>query len=150
MKMASKATRYLKGTLTGDNQRKDLLVDDGRLTNGFIIKSFTMWPARSGQVGDFSAVLATKSSGASLPMNASDNRQVAWAYCPYATSLGSSIESIILPDEIILEELTIIADWTAPQFTDGINYLIELCPIIITDSHSALVLINNKSQDLEN
>jgi len=148
--MTSKATRYLKGTLTVDNQKKDLLVDDGRLTHGFIIKSFTMWPARSGQVGDFSAVLATKTSGAGLPMNASDNRQVAWSFCPYATSLGSTVQSIILPDEIILEELIIIADWVAPSFLDGLDYLIELCPITITDSHSALVLINNKSQDLEN
>tara|TARA_R110001599_G_C12228314_1_gene657859 strand:+ start:1727 stop:2173 length:447 start_codon:yes stop_codon:yes gene_type:complete len=148
--MTSKDTRYLKGTLTTDNQRKDLLVDDGRLTHGFIIKSFTMWPARSGQVGDFSAVLATKSSGAALPMNASDNRQIGWAYCPYATSLGSAIESIILPDEIVLEELIIVADWTGTDFADGLNYLIELCPITITDSHSALVLINNKSQDLQN
>jgi hypothetical protein len=148
--MSSTATRYLKGTLTEPNAKKDLVIDDGRLTHGFIIKSFNLWPARSGQVGDISAVLATKTTGAYLPMNASDNRQIAWAYAPFSTSLGSEFVSHILPDEIVLEELVIVADWGAGLFADGVNYLIELCPIIISDSQSALVLINNKSQDLEN
>ena len=145
-----KMTRYLKGTLTVDNERKDLIIDDGRLTHGFIIKSFSLWPARAGQVGDISAVLATKSAGAILPMNASNNMQVAWCFAPYGTSPGVVMECHILPDEIILEELIIVADWVAGSFADGVNYLIELEPITISDAHSALVLISNKSQNLEN
>lgn len=146
-----KDTRYLKGTLTDDNARRDLIVDDGRLNHGFVIKSFTMWPARSSQIVDVSAVLATKNSGATLPMVARDNRQVAWCYLSSQTAMGGGgFTSIILPDEIVLEELQIIADWAGGGFADGLNYLIELCPITMSDSQAALVLINNKSQDLAN
>jgi len=146
--MAGTDTRYLKGTLFEDNARKDLIVDDGRLTHGFIVKSFTMWPARAGEVGDFSAVLATKSSGASTPMIAQDNRQIGWAYGCFTSNKTVGITSILQPDEIVLEELIIVADWAAPFYASGINYLIELCPITISDAQSALVLINNKSQDI--
>ena len=84
-------------------------------------------------------------------MNASDNRQVGWGYGVFRLPNGGAtgIETIILPDEIILEELILVADWAAPYYEEGINYLIELCPITISDSQSALVLINNKSQDLQ-
>ena len=115
------------------------------MTHGFIVTEFTIWPSRGSTIGDISAVLATKSGGAVLPMNASDNRQIAWGYAA-ADAQGIPISTVIRPSEIVLEELIIIAEFTG--LADGLNYLVKLEPITITDAHSALVLISNKSQDL--
>jgi len=139
--------RYLAGTITTSGSRRDLIVDDGRFTHGFIVSEFTLWPARGAQQGDMTCVLATKSSGATTPANAEDNRQIAWGYQGVSPNL-TPIETIILPGVVVLEELMIIADF-AGAYGDGLNYLIKLEPITITDSQAALVLINNKSQDIQ-
>ena len=142
----SSRCRYLSGTLTTSGERRDLIVDDGRFTHGFIVSDFFLWPARGSQLGDMSCVVATKSNGAATPMLAEDSRQVAWGYCGVSPT-PQGIVTHYRPEEVILEELMILADF-AGAFTDGLNYLIKLEPVIITDSQAALVLINNKAQDL--
>jgi hypothetical protein len=138
--------RYLSGTLRTSLQRRDLVVDDGRFTEGFRIVGFELWPTRGNDMGDMSCVLATKSNGASMPMQAGDNRQIAWGYCA-AEAQGIPIRTHHIPNEVFLEELIILAEWT-DGFVNGLNYMITLEQISITESQAALVLINNKSQDL--
>ena len=138
--------RYLCGTLEVSSQRRQLIVDDGRLTHGFLVTGFTLWPTNGNDVGDMDCVLSTMESGAVRPMYGEDTRQVGWGYCSLA-SQAAPMTTILRPTEIILEELFIVATWY-DGFDNGLNYLIELTPITISDSHSALVLINNKSQDL--
>ena len=106
-----------------------------------------MWPARSGQVGDISAVLATDGRAAVTPMDASNNGQIAWVYAPYTTSQGNGFEAVIDPNHIVVQELVLIADFT-PNFTDGVNYMITLQPMALTDSESAVVQIKARQQNL--
>jgi len=144
-------TRYLSGTIEIPNQRIDLIVDDGRLTHGFIIRSIQFWPVNSFTVGDFSCTISTKTSGAVVDMLASDNRQIAWAWFAGETTGAGPPQYIIKPNEMIIEELILVAKWTYPGLMpDGLNYLIELEPLTVTDSQAALVLISNKSQDITN
>jgi len=138
--------RYLCGTLEVASERRQLIVDDGRLTHGFLVTGFTLWPTNGDDIGDMDCVVSTTGEGAVRPMYGEDTRQVGWGYCALA-SQAAPMTTILRPTEIILEELFIVAFWNE-GFTNGLNYLIELTPITISDSHSALVLINNKSQDL--
>lgn len=140
----SSRCRYLAGTIES-NDRRNLIVDDGRFTHGFVVSEFTLWPALGAQIGDMSCVLATKANGAVMPMNAEDNRQIAWGYSA-ASAQGIPIQTVLLPEVIVLEELILLAQFT--DFNDGLNYLIKLEPVTISDSQAALVLINNKAQDI--
>jgi len=142
-------TRYLSGTIEQPNQRLDLIVDDGRLTHGFIITAIQFWPVNSFTVGDFSATLSTKSSGGVVDMLASDNRQIAWSWFAGETTGSGPPQYIIKPNEMIIEELILVAKWTYPGLMpDGLNYMITLEPLVVSDAQAALVLISNKSQDL--
>lgn len=142
----SSRCRYLSGTIKTTGTRRHLIVDDGRTTHGFMVTALEIWPVYGHQIGDISVTIATKANGASLPMQAEDNRQVAWAYSA-ADSQGIPIATILRPEEVVLEELIIYAEWT-DGYVGGYNYLIKLEPVVISDSQAALVLINNKAQDL--
>lgn len=138
--------RYLSGLLQTSGFRRRLVVDDGRLTEGFVITDMKLWPVEGDQIGDVSVVVATTDDAAVIPMAGDDNRQVAWGYSA-ADAQGIPMVTIIRPNEIILEELVISAVIGA-GYAGGINYLITLEPVTISDAHSALVLINNKSQNM--
>ena len=143
-------TRYLSGTIEEPNQRVDLIVDDGRLTHGFIITEIQFWPVNAFNLGDFSCTIATKSSGAVVNMLASDNRQIAWAYFMGETLASGPPQYIIKPNEMIIEELILVAQWSYPTLmADGLNYLITLEPLVVSDAQAALVLISNKGQNLD-
>lgn len=145
--MKYSSIRTLRGVLTTTGQRKTLIVDDGRLNHGHRITSIRMWPARASQVGDISCTLATTGVAASIPMDASNNGQIGWVYAAFGTSQGNGFEWILDPNHIVVEELVIIADFGA-NFADGVNYMITLEPIDLTDAESAVVQIKARQQNL--
>ena len=130
-------------------QKKTLMVDDGRLTHGHRITSIRMWPARSSQVGDISCTLATNDVAAIIPMDASNNGQIGWVWGSHGTSQGNGFRftSVLDPNHIVVEELVIVAEFGA-DFTDGVNYMITLQPILLTESESAVVQIKARQQNL--
>tara|TARA_R110000822_G_scaffold105677_1_gene233527 strand:- start:83 stop:526 length:444 start_codon:yes stop_codon:yes gene_type:complete len=137
--------RTLRGLLSTTSQRVSLVVDDGRLNHGHRITSIRMWPARASQVGDITVVLATTGVAATTPMNAGNNGQIGWVYAAFGS--GTSFEFILDPNHIIVEELVITGDWGV-NFADGVNYMITLEPIMLTDSESAVVQIKARQQNL--
>ena len=139
--------RTLRGILTTSGQRKSLVVDDGRLNHGHRITSIRMWPARAAQVGDITVTLATTGVAATTPMDASNNGQIGWVYAAFATSPGNGFEFILDPNHIVVTELVIVADFGG-GFADGVNYMITLEPIMLTDSESAVVQIKARQQNL--
>jgi len=147
--MKYSCVRTLRGNIpqSATGARVTLVVDDGRLTNGLRITSIRMWPARASQVGDCTAVLATDGRAAVTPMDSSNNGQIAWVYACFNTSPGAGFETIIDPNHIVVQELVLIADIGA-NFADGINYLITLEPVELTDSESAVVQIKARQQNL--
>ena len=139
--------RTLRGLLTTSGQRKTLVVDDGRLNHGHRITSIRMWPARASEVGDISATLATDGVAATIPMDASNNGQIGWVYAAFTTSQGNGFEFILDPNHIVITELVIVANFGA-AFASGVNYMITLEPIMLTDSESAVVQIKARQQNL--
>ena len=139
--------RTLRGKIMNTGQKKTLMVDDGRLTHGHRITSIRMWPALASQVGDLSCTLATNDIAASIPMDASNNGQIGWVYASFSTSQGNGFEWILDPNHIVVEELVLVANFGA-NFADGVNYMITLEPILLTESESAVVQIKARQQNL--
>lgn len=145
--MKYSCVRTLRGLIETTAQRKTLIVDDGRLNHGHRITSIRMWPARSSQVGDIACTLATTGVAATIPMDASNNGQIGWVWGAFGTSPGGAFNWILDPNHIVVEELVIIAEFGA-NFADGVNYMITLEPIELTDPESAVVQIKARQQNL--
>ena len=140
--------RTLRGVIENTGDRLTLIVDDGRLTHGHRITDIQLWPARASQVGDISATLATNGVSASIPMDSGNNGQIAWAYGAFSTSQGNGFETVIDPNHIVVQELVLVAEFGA-NFADGVNYMISICPIELSDSESAFVQIKARQQNIQ-
>lgn len=147
--MSMKTIRTLRGKIDASmtGQKITLIVDDGRLNHGHRITSIQMWPARASQVGDIAATLATDGRASVIPMDSSNNGQIAWVYGSFGTSPGNGFETILDPNHIVVQELVLVAEFGA-NFADGVNYMITLQPFSLTDSESAVVQIKARQQNL--
>tara|TARA_Y100001938_G_C7863745_1_gene316880 strand:- start:132 stop:554 length:423 start_codon:yes stop_codon:yes gene_type:complete len=135
-------TRSLRGKLD-DTTVKQLVVDDGRLTNGYKVKEFHVWVDGGGEAGVY-AVLGKEYDMVSGG-DASDARQIAWAGNAWSTGInnGATMWSIIDPDHVVLQDLYIQRINPA----DACNYLIVLEQMTLTNDESILQLIKERSQD---
>ena len=134
--------RTLRGQVT-DLIPKRLVVDDGRLTSGYRVVSFHVWPDFNNDDAVF-ATLGTQYD--MLPTaNAGDNRQIGWAIGSVdatGTNRGGQMWSVLDPDHIVIQDLYILSN---RQTT--VNYLVELEPVKLSDDEVVLTLIKERSQD---
>lgn len=135
-------TRTLRGHLTDTNVHR-IIVDDGRLNHGYIIKKLYVWPQGASADGVF-AVLGTQYD--MLPgARADDNRQIAWAGSTWSSSGTPTTGNwgIVDPDHVVNTDLYI----QRINPVDECNYLIVLEPITMTEDETILQLIKERSQD---
>ena len=133
--------RSLRGLLT-DTNVKQLVVDDGQLTQGYVVEEFYVWVDGTGADGVY-AVLG-KEYDMRPAGDASDSRQIAWAgngWGSGGTPTGDSF-SVIDPDHVVLRDLYI-----RNTSNDPCNYLIVLRQKNLSDDESILQLIKERSQD---
>ena len=137
-------TRTLRGQLT-DTNVKQLIVDDGRLTNGYIVREFYAWV--NGASADGVYVVLGKEYDMVAGGDASDSRQIAWAGNAWSTGTGltAGAFSVIDPDHVVIQDLYIRRENPA----DVANYLVVLEERTLTDDESILQLIKERSQDDE-
>lgn len=137
-------TRSLRGQLT-DTNVKQLIVDDGRLTNGYKVKEFHVWVNGGGAEGVY-AVLG-KEYDMVAGGDASDARQIAWAGNAWSTGSGLTATSfsVIDPDHVVLQDLYI----QRINPSDNCNYLIVLETKDLSNDEAILQLIKERSQDDE-
>ncbi len=136
-------TRTLRGQLNDTNIHQ-IVVDDGRLNHGYIIKEFYVWPRGTGGDGVF-GVLGTQYDMLSYA-DATDNRQIAWAGNTWSTSGTPTTGNwnVIDPDHVVIQDLFITATTGS---NDSTNYLIVLEPLSMTEDQTILQLIKERSQD---
>ena len=133
--------RSLRGLLT-DTNVKQLVVDDGQLTQGYVVEEFYVWVNGTGADGVY-AVLG-KEYDMRPGGDASDSRQIAWAGNGF-NSGGAPVASsfaVIDPDHVVLRDLYI-----QNTTNDNCNYLIVLRQKNLSDDESILQLIKERSQD---
>jgi hypothetical protein len=134
--------RTLRGQLT-DLVPKRLIVDDGRLTSGYRIVSFQVWP----DFDNDDSVFATLGTQYDMDptANAGDNRQIGWAIGSVdatGTNRGGQMWSVLDPDHLVIMDLYILSN---RQTT--VNYLVEIEPVDLTNDQTILTLIKERSQD---
>lgn len=137
-------TRSLRGQLT-DTNVKQIVVDDGRLNHGYIVKEFYVWVNGGGAEGVYAVLGKEYDMGAGG--NAADSRQIAWAGNAWSTATEPTAGSftVIDPDHVVIQDLYI----QRINPVDACNYLIVLEPKDLTNDESILQLIKERSQDDE-
>ena len=126
------------------NATKRLILNDGRLNHGLVVKEFYAWTVSQASGDDVDCILSL-SGTVTAEMDASDNRQIGWAR--ETTTSGSRLASmaIIDPDHIVVQDLWI----SNLELTAGseANYLVILEAKELNDNESVLQLIKERSQD---
>lgn len=134
--------RTLRGQLTDANV-KQLVVDDGRLNHGYIVKEFHVWVDGGGNEGVYAVLGKEYDMGAGG--DAADARQIAWAGNAWSTgaNLAATSFSVVDPDHVVIRDLYIQRINPA----DPCNYLIVLEQKELSNDESILQLIKERSQD---
>jgi hypothetical protein len=138
-------------TTAGNPQLITLM--DGRFDTAYKVTAFKIW---SSQVDATSAAgcvgkLSKNPDGVTAATNffrADDGNQIAWAVSGHSADAGSAGqfgESILDPDNLIIEDLYVYAR-SAGDTTDPINYLIEMEKYDITESRGALTMARDRAQ----
>ena len=131
----------LRGKLRA-NEKRRLIVDDGRFTHGDIVESFRVWNASVASGNDVEAVLALSEDSLVGANAAEDNGQIGWSFQFIGTN-GGLDGSVIDPDHLVVRDLWIENISGAPC-----NFLIVLRPTTITEDQAVLALIKEVSQDV--
>ena len=125
---------------------KRLILDDGQLNQGYIVRKFVVCGDPDSSANDCSAFLQTGITA--NKWNWGDNRQIAWASTNIASLQGMNAPfSVIDPEHIVLQDLFINGRFTTARIVGNINYLIELEPKTLTDDQAVMTLIKERSQD---
>jgi hypothetical protein len=127
---------------------------DGRFDTGYRVVEFYIWgstysgSAEPDVIGKLSKNDdGVGASGASF-MRADDNNQIAWATSAGTTDAGGApfAETIIDPDNMIIEDLYVYARGSSSTTTQAINYLVVLEKYDITDWQGALTMARDRAQ----
>ena len=135
------ARHSLRGKLKA-NEKRRLILDDGRFTHGDVVESFQVWNAAVSTGNDVEAVLALSEDSLVGANAAEDNGQIAWSFQFIGTNGGLG-GSIIDPDHLVVRDLWIENISGAPC-----NYLVVLRPTTISEDQAVLALIKELSQDV--
>jgi hypothetical protein len=124
------------------NTTKRLILNDGRLTHGMVVKEFYVWTISQASGDDVDCILSL-SGTVTAEMDASDNRQIGWARETTTATTRLQSRAIIDPDHVVVQDL-----WISNLSTNGpANYLIILEARELNDNESVLQLIKERSQD---
>lgn len=133
--------------LEGTEQR--IILFDGSFETGFRVTKFDIWSSELGSsANDCSGRLTTDSVGpmptSGNQMDASDNRQIAWASVQGGSNGFGPISSIVDPDNMIVQDLYISGQHGGTS--KEINYMITLEKYDITDWEGAYAMVRARSQ----
>ena len=136
----------LRGQLNNPDEpvhmKRQLILDDGRLTIGYKVLSFEVWPMTYDVNTSYHATLSTDVSS-DLELNASDNRQIAWVLF---NTYQSTFAGMIDPDHIVNRNLFIRIK--RGQDYLNYNYLIVMEEVLLSDDESIMTIIKNEAQDI--
>lgn len=124
------------------NSTKRLILNDGRLNHGLVVKEFYVWTISQASGDDVDCILSL-SGTVTAEMDASDNRQIGWARETTTATTRLQSRAIIDPDHVVVQDL-----WISNLSTNGpANYLVILEAKELNDNESVLQLIKERSQD---
>ena len=125
---------------SGRTGKERIIVDDGVFTDGWTVTGFDVF-AKSGTGPDVQGILSLDEDGLKGVWDASDNRQIAWAFMFIGTN-GGTANSWIVPDHVVVRDL-----WIQNFSQDPMNYLIRVERQKLSDDQAILALIQERAQD---
>ena len=142
-----------RGSIQTDLSINRIILFDGKFDTAYKVVRFEIAPHDMDNTAlrMFSAKLMTDDDAATgVNWNWDNNEEIAWANTGFdangpSSSLGSYF-SLVDPDNLVVEDLYILADETASSSDVKMNYYIELEKYDISDSQGALAMVRNRSQ----
>ena len=136
-------------TLAGNPQRITLF--DGKFTTAYRIVKFHIWGSDYGGASNSNcmAKLSKNEFGSTASdsfLRADDDNQIAWAGAGGAIATFNAQESIIDPDNLVVEDLYVYAHSQGTQ-ADPINYLVVMEKYNISDWQGALAMARDRAQE---
>ena len=138
---------------TTDGNPQEIPLFDGRFDTAYRVVEFYIWGSDFGSSAgpDCIGKLSKNDDGVTSAadfMRADDDNQIAWATSGASTDGGSApfAESIIDPDNLIVEDLYVYARSTNTETSDPINYLIVMEKYEITDWQGALSMARDRAK----
>ena len=130
----------LRGRLA-NGEKKDLVIDDGRLNHGMKIKEFHVWGIDNDSAAEMTLCLNEENVGSQF--DASNGNQIAWASQTGAAGVPTNSSfSLIDPNHVVVQDLVL------NNFGGTVgNYLVILEAITLTDDQAILALIKERQQD---
>ena len=125
---------------------------DGRFDTGYKVINFKVWSSTfsNSTHPDMIAKLGTtdnlRTSNVKF-MNADDVREIAWAGSAGGTDVWTDTNSIVDPDNFIVEDLYVYMR-DAFDASGGGNYMVTLEKYTSTSSMGALALVRNNAQNI--
>ena len=127
----------MRGTMSATEITRALVVDDGRFTNGFIIEEMRIWSAGPTLPAGFSSnACLSLYEVPPATMNAEESGTIAWAAWMEDTTTGVDQFFIIDPEHVVNQDL-----FLHNLGGTGMNYLIRMRPITMTEPEGVLQLV---------
>jgi len=138
--MKSTRIRTLRGQLevSFGVAKKNLIVSDGLINHGLIVKRFQMWAVDPADT--FIAILSYDSLIAPFLMNAGDNSQFAWTVGNGSAEIHSEF---LDPDHVVNRDMFLSMSGSD---TGKYNYLIECQMVLLDDNEAIISIIKETSQ----
>jgi len=134
----------LRGLLSKDrNNKKQLVVGEGRLNVGYIIESFTLWPTEYDANYAFYGYLATDVRGITN-MDASKSDQIAWFHGGFYAPAPSAI---IDPQHIVNQDLYVVTNDS--DIAIALNYLITMREVHLSDDEAIMTILKSEAQNVQ-
>ena len=134
---------------SGSPKRIDLF--DGTFKTAYRVIEFSVWGATYATsthpdcIGKLGTTGDLEEQSVNF-MNAGEQREIAWAGMSASTDSWSSQDSIIDPDNLIVEDLYVYVRNVSDA--ENINYMIKMEKYAITDWQGALAMVRNKAQNV--
>ena len=125
---------------------------DGSFKTAYRVIEFKIWGSdwSTGATPDGIGKLSKNSigsTGAATFMRADDDNQIAWATTSGVTEAGQHnfLDSIIDPDNLVVEDLFVYVRHTAPDTSVPLNYLVIMEKYEISESQGALLMARDRA-----
>ena len=150
-------TYVIKGQFTGDYVSQRIQLFDGCFDTAFRVIEFIIAPQTITGNSDVScnAKLTTedvKQMGGSLTQgqwNWDDNREIGWAsWYQFSTNKPNNLQSIIDPENLIIEDLYVTGKILEDTPNNVINYMLVMEKYKISQEEGTLTYIRNRGQDV--
>ncbi|GAI92986.1 unnamed protein product [marine sediment metagenome] len=151
-------TYVIKGQIEGDYRTQRISLFDGRFDTAYRIIEFIIAPKKiiGNSNQSCSAKLCTEDQNLfgttgqdSGEWNWQDNREIGWAtWAQFSTNISRSYNSIIDPENLIIEDLFIGGVVNEDQPNNIFNYMIVMEKYSISQAEGTLTYIRNRGQAL--